>query len=615
MLNFEDAIGRRRLGGGPDAIALGLVARWMEATADGDIMSGDFPSWAWPAPGFPAHLTLRAGECIYSACPHYRKCFVEKSIRKARASPIVIANHALVMAEAQRGQRGPGTPVRYVFDEGHHLFDAADGAFAIHVTGREGSELRRWIRGPEGRSSGRGRGLRERVGELLLHEAEAPQWIDNADGFARDLPGDGWHQRIKQGGPRGAWEQFLSAAISQVLARSQDAHSPYGAECDVRPMTQGLAEAAARLHSVLGKLQEPLSALAKALRQALEDKAEAWDRSDRMRAEALARGLERRATMLLPAWRNALASMHQDTPEAFADWLAIERSEGRDVDAGLFRHWIDPTVPLAHEVFTPVQGVVVTSATLNDRPDHAVGNAQPDVWAYARGRTGAHHLKGPVHEGAFASPFDYAKQTRVIVVNDVTLGDSGQLAGATRALFEAAGGGALGLFTSIKALKAVHSRIAGPLAEAGLTLYAQHADGLDPGTLVSLFRAEDDACLLGTDALRDGVDVPGRSLRLVVFDRVPWPRPDILHKARRARFGRGYDDALVRGRIAQAFGRLIRRESDHGVFVILDARTPSRLLTGLPSQTPVHRTGLQDAIGIVRQFLKPAALALAPPQQ
>ena len=44
------------------------------------------------------------------------------------------------------------------------------------------------------------------------------------------------------------------------------------------------------------------------------------------------------------------------------------------------------------------------------------------------------------------------------------------------------------------------------------------------------------ACL-GTDALRDGVDVPGRSLRLVVFDKVPWPKPTILHKARRARFG------------------------------------------------------------------------------
>ena len=53
--------------------------------------------------------------------------------------------------------------------------------------------------------------------------------------------------------------------------------------------------------------------------------------------------------------------------------------------------------------------------------------------------------------------------------------------------------------------------------------------------------------VLGTDAVRDGVDVPGRSLRLIVFDRVPWPRPDILHRARRAAFGgRRYDDMLTR---------------------------------------------------------------------
>ena len=82
------------------------------------------------------------------------------------------------------------------------------------------------------------------------------------------------------------------------------------------------------------------------------------------------------------------------------------------------------------------------------------------------------------------------------------------------------------------------ARIAAPLAEAGLALYAQHVDRLDTGALVDLFRAEENACLLGTDALRDGVDVPGRSLRLVVFDKVPWPKPTILHKARRARFGK-----------------------------------------------------------------------------
>ena len=74
-------------------------------------------------------------------------------------------------------------------------------------------------------------------------------------------------------------------------------------------------------------------------------------------------------------------------------------------------------------------------------------------------------------------------------------------------------------------LRAVEQRIAAPLAEAGIKLYAQHVDRLDTGALVDLFRAEENACLLGTDALRDGVDVPGRSLRLVVFDKVPWPKP------------------------------------------------------------------------------------------
>ena len=108
------------------------------------------------------------------------------------------------------------------------------------------------------------------------------------------------------------------------------------------------------------------------------------------------------------------------------------------------------------------------------------------------------------------------------------------MAAAYRELFLAAGGGALGLFTAIGRLRAVHQRIAPALEEAGLPLYAQHVGGMDAATLVDIFRAEEDSCLLGTDAVRDGVDVPGRSLRLIVFDRVPWPRPDILHRARKA---------------------------------------------------------------------------------
>ncbi len=172
----------------------------------------------------------------------------------------------------------------------------------------------------------------------------------------------------------------------------------------------------------------------------------------------------------------------------------------------------------------------------------------------------------------------------------------------------AAGGGGLGLFTAIRRLKAVYERLGPELARAGLPLYAQHVDPLEVGALVDVFRAERDSCLLGTDAVRDGVDVPGRSLRVLAFDRVPWPRPDLLHKARRERFGTGsggrsWDDALARGRIAQAFGRLIRRADDRGVFVMLDAACPTRLFAALPPGTEVLRLGLAETVELTKGFL------------
>jgi ATP-dependent DNA helicase DinG len=150
----------------------------------------------------------------------------------------------------------------------------------------------------------------------------------------------------------------------------------------------------------------------------------------------------------------------------------------------------------------------------------------------------------------------------------------------------------------------VHARIADRLARAGLPLLAQHVDPIDPGTLVDIFRDDPRASLLGTDALRDGVDVPGESLRLVVMERVPWPRPTVLHAARRmASGGSAYDDRVVRARLAQAFGRLIRRQGDRGVFVILSAAMPSRLLRAFPHGVAVSRVPLEEAIARVRERL------------
>jgi ATP-dependent DNA helicase DinG len=71
--------------------------------------------------------------------------------------------------------------------------------------------------------------------------------------------------------------------------------------------------------------------------------------------------------------------------------------------------------------------------------------------------------------------------------------------------------------------------------------------------------------------------------------------------------GSDYDDAVVRARLAQAFGRLIRREGDRGTFVILSAAMPSRLLSAFPAGVPIQRVPLDEAIAHV------AAAATVPP--
>jgi ATP-dependent DNA helicase DinG len=153
-------------------------------------------------------------------------------------------------------------------------------------------------------------------------------------------------------------------------------------------------------------------------------------------------------------------------------------------------------------------------------------------------------------------------------------------------------------------LRAVHARIADRLARAGMALYAQHVDPMDTGTLVDIFRDEPHASLLGTDALRDGVDVPGHSLRLLIMEGIPWPKPTVLHAARRlANGGTHYDDSIIRARLAQAFGRLIRSADDFGTFVLLSAAVPSRLLSAFPPGVPIRRLTLDEAIISVSERL------------
>ena len=600
LLNLEDALqGSFR---GRAAVLAHLVARWAAYTQDGDIIGGDLPGWLGTLFRSRAirSLTDQRGECIYAGCPHYRKCFIEHATRASAQADLVIANHALVMVNAARASSRPGRerrPTRIIFDEGHHVFDAADSTFSAALTGQEAIELRRWLLGPERGSRGRRRGLAARLADLASHDEPGAAAIAAACAGAEALPADGWLQRLAEGAPSGPLEDLLAAIRSLTYARDEGGGQElgYGIETEVAQLDGPFIELAQRAAEALAAIRQPLMQLSARLDTLTEDGPDWLDSQGRARVEGARHALGWRIEMLA-AWEAMLGRLGGCSSDAladpqFVDWFAVERSDAREFDLGLYRHYLDPMLPFARTVLEPAHGVMLTSATLC----HA--RADGDGWETAIARSGAQHLAARPVLTEVPSPFDYAHRAEVLIVTDIRKGDLAGLAGAYARIIEQCGGGVLGLFTAVRRLRAVHARIADRLARSGLPLHAQHVDPIDTGTLVDIFRDDERASLLGTDALRDGVDVPGHSLRCVVMEQVPWPKPSILHRARRAtNGGSAHDDAIIRARLAQAFGRLIRTGSDRGHFIVLSAAFPSRLLNAFPDGTPVLRLPLADAL-------------------
>ncbi|MEO6040279.1 MAG: ATP-dependent DNA helicase [Croceibacterium sp.] len=612
LLNLEDAL----QGGftGRAAILAQLVARWAAFSQDGDMIGGDLPGWLGTLFRGRAirSLTDQRGECVYAGCPHYRKCFIERSARASAQADLVIANHALVMVNAARGRDHAQRPTRIVFDEGHHVFEAADSTFAAALTGGETIELKRWIIGPERGGRGRRRGLAARLADVASYDEGGGKAIASARDAADALPSDGWLARLADGNPFGPIEALLAAVRALTYARDESGgqEAGYGIETEAAQLDGNFVELAQQAGSALAAIRQPLIKLGVRL-EALGAEPPDWiDGAGRARIEGARHSLGWRIDTLA-AWEALLDRLGGPADPDFVDWLAVERSDAREFDVGLHRRFLDPMKPFARVVLEPAHGVMLTSATLRDGED----------WNAALARSGARHVDGTAMLAAADSPFDYAACSEVLIVTDVLKGDLAGLAGAYARIIETCGGGVLGLFTAIRRLRAVHGRIADRLAREGLPLYAQHVDPIDTGTLVDIFRDDPRASLLGTDALRDGVDVPGESLRCVVLEQVPWPKPSILHRARRAATpaslggGSAHDDRIIRARLAQAFGRLIRSAGDRGHFVVLSPAFPSRLLSAFPPGTPVHRVTLDEALQRVTAGVSGAVIVAAREQE
>lgn len=202
------------------------------------------------------------------------------------------------------------------------------------------------------------------------------------------------------------------------------------------------------------------------------------------------------------------------------------------------------------------------------------------------------------------SPFNYRQQGILYVASDLPRpGRSGIGEDALERaleLAEAAGGGVLGLFSSLKAAEQAAEYFT---QESDLQVFLQGEAPINQ--LISDFAASKKSCLFGTLSLWQGVDLPGDKCRLVLIDRIPFPRPNDPYISARTRAaeaaGRsGFAEVSLSHAallLAQGAGRLIRTSTDKGVVAVLDqrlttARYAGYLLKSLPAfwRTTDHQT-------------------------
>lgn len=315
-------------------------------------------------------------------------------------------------------------------------------------------------------------------------------------------------------------------------------------------------------------ISEPMSQLAKRIRHF----------GDAMKDESEKKNFTSAADRL-DGLSDELKMWNDQGIEASVYWIEKQNTRRGDTRVELAASPIDVGATLREELFQSkmIKSVIMTSATL------AVGN--DDKFSFYRSRIGLSSGLS-VRVG---SPFDYAKQAEVILVDGLPDPSAERVAyekslpDQIKRFISLTDGHAFVLFTSYDLLKRCASSLMPWLAEREMLLLSQ-AGEQNRSQLLDRFRATPRSVLFGTDSFWQGVDVPGDALQNVIITKLPFSVPDHpLLQARldaiRSNGGNPFRDyqlpeAVIKFR--QGFGRLIRTATDRGMVVVLDPRVKSK---------------------------------------
>ena len=542
------------------------IAEWAGHTGDGTL--SDLP--VTPSPEVWDEVSAEPDLCTRLKCSHFDRCFLFRARRRAAEADVVVVNHHLLAADLSvrqaqdNWQEAAVLPPyrRLILDEAHHLEDVAANHLGIQVTSRA---VRRLL----ARFERNGRGL----APTLSHELQSHS--DLLSRASLDL----LQQRLLPA--IGDARRSSEALFLRLLERLEDI--PGGqlrlddAFAGDRIWDEGLAFDLDATLAGFRALRETVETIADRLSQAEET-----ERRGQLLQEL--RGVMRRLDSISDGLNRSLRPAGGGPPTV--RWM--ERT-GRGQNVGLSVVPLDLAPLLRELLFDRLETVVLTSATL----------AAAGEFDFLESRLGLGGESSPVSvREIFPSPFDYPSQCVFGVPNDLPEprddepGHGAAVVQVVSDLAYASDGGMFVLFTSHAALRRAAQELRAGLGNRWPLL----VQGESPrDVLLRRFREAENAILLGTDSFWEGVDVPGRALRTLILNKLPFKVPsEPITAARLERLAEegldGFMNYLLPHaalKLKQGFGRLIRSRQDTGIVVLLDSRVVTKryghlLLSGLP---------------------------------
>ena len=569
----------------PEALLFADLIAWAANTTDGDLDSFR-PTHARGDMGFIRSFGCHSGSCTGKSCRFYKRCFLQKARQEALAADLIIANHALVLAELVN----PGTLLpphaQIVFDEAHNLEHAATSALSGELTPVALYELCQKLAPSKGREA------------ASLFQQIRTDFIDKAitDDAERARLTDMLATLRKYGVELAAAGKALFAVLARFFSHTTDSTLRYRSVPDLTLPKTASGQPQLRREIALQKgaflaaetfvPEADIAMYANAIASTL---GVAQQLLERFQGEVVRYfppagdvnpyedivALMKNTCDELTCFATTLEGLLRGDEPGRVYWMT--RMAPEDHAVVLTAAPLDIAPQLNHLLYEHKESVIFSSATLRTHKD----------FGYIRNRLGLNLIEKTVHIREFIaeSPFNYPQQCCVAVADflpEITNPKAYELdlSRLLYKLFTTAKGRCLALFTSYEMLKACAERLEPHLKACGIDLLAQSAS-MSRDMMTEAFREQKrPTVLLGTQSFWEGVDVIGDALSCVVIARLPFEtvgdplfkaRCEQLEQAGRSSFSElSVPQAVIKFR--QGFGRLIRSRNDKGMVVIADTR-------------------------------------------